>query len=226
MRVSLLSQSRKDWVENSFDAGPTQDLEGYRDQALRLQLLYDGGANLSVLGNVHARDYQGSARLFRANIIQPGTNNFVAGFDERKISVDGQNHSELQNYGGSVRIRLWPGRLALQLHYGLETVRTYSRGDIDGGFGASFLPPGASGPGNIPFASESADGIPRHSQFTQEFRLESDRQRGPPAGRPACLPSARATRSRASATTRWLAARRMVICASSRTTMPTPPSAM
>ena len=56
MRVSLLSQSRKDWVENSFDAGPTQDLEGYRDQALRLQLLYDGGANLSVLGKMCIRD--------------------------------------------------------------------------------------------------------------------------------------------------------------------------
>ena len=174
MRVSLLSQSRKDWVENSFDAGPTQDLEGYRDQALRVQLLYDGGANLSVLGNVHARDYQGSARLFRANIIQPGTNNLVAGFDERKISVDGQNHSELQNYGGNLRVRVGLGGLALHSITGLETVRTYSRGDIDGGFGASFLPPGASGPGNIPFASESADGIPKHSQFTQEFRLESD----------------------------------------------------
>jgi iron complex outermembrane receptor protein len=174
MRVSLLSQSRKDWVENSFDAGPTQDLEGYRDQALRLQLLYDGGAKLSVLGNVHARDYQGSARLFRANIIQPGTNDLVAGFDERKISVDGQNHSELQNYGGNLRVRVGLGGLALHSITGLETVRTYSRGDIDGGFGASFLPPGASGPGNIPFASESADGIPKHSQFTQEFRLESD----------------------------------------------------
>jgi iron complex outermembrane recepter protein len=56
---------------------------------------------------------------------------------------------------------------------GLETVKTYSRGDIDGGFGAGFLPPGASGPGVIPFASESADGIKNHSQFTQELRLES-----------------------------------------------------
>ena len=55
---------------------------------------------------------------------------------------------------------------------GLESVHTYSRGDIDGGYGASFLP--KSGPGNIPFASESADGMPQHSQFTQELRLESN----------------------------------------------------
>ncbi len=35
-----------------------------------------------------------------------------------------------------------------------------------------FLPD--SGPGVIPFASESADGLPDHKQITQEFRLESD----------------------------------------------------
>lgn len=174
MRVSLLNQSRKDWVENNFEAGPTQDLEGYRDSALRLQWLLEGGKDLSVLANVHARDYEGSARLFRANIIQPGSNKLVDGFDERKISVDGQNHSELQNYGANLRVRVGLGSLSLHSITGFEAVRTYSRGDIDGGFGASFLPPGASGPGVIPFASESADGIPKHSQFTQEFRLESD----------------------------------------------------
>ena len=173
-RVSLLSQTRDDWVKNTYSAGPTKDLEGYRDNALRAQLLFDGGKDLSVLANVHARDYQGSARLFRANIIQPGTSNLVAGFDERKISIDGKNDSELQNYGGNLRVRVGLGSLALYSITGYETVRTYSRGDIDGGFGASFLPPGASGPGVIPFASESADGIPKHSQFTQEFRLESD----------------------------------------------------
>ena len=172
-RVSLLSQTRDDWVQNTYTAGPTKDLEGYRDNAFRTQLLFDGGKNLSILANVHARDYKGSARLFRANIIQPGTDNLVAGFDERKISIDGKNDSELQNYGGNLRVRVGlGGGLSLNSITGYETVRTYSRGDIDGGFGASFLP--SSGPGFIPFASESADGIPKHSQITQEFRLESD----------------------------------------------------
>jgi iron complex outermembrane receptor protein len=120
---------------------------------------------------VHARDYKGSARLFRANIIQPGTNNLVAGFDPAQISIDGKNSSELQNYGGNLRIKVDLGGMALYSITGLESVHTLSRGDIDGGFGASFLP--KSGPGNIPFASESADGMPEHSQFTQELRLES-----------------------------------------------------
>jgi iron complex outermembrane recepter protein len=175
LRVSLLSQTRKDWVENTFAAGPTQDLEGYRDNALRVQWLSQRSKDFSALVNLHARDYDGSARLFRANIIRVGSNEFVDGFDEKKISIDGRNESELQNYGGSVKLR-WALSPALALHSitGYEQVRTYSRGDIDGGFGASFLPPGSFGPGTIPFASETADGMPKHSQWTQELRLESD----------------------------------------------------
>ena len=174
MRISVLNQTRSDWVDNTFAAGPTKELEGYRDSALRAQLLLDGGKDFSALFNLHARDYKGSARLFRANIIKPGTNDLVSGFDERKISIDGQNASELQNYGGSLRLRVGLGSVALHSITGVETVRTFSRGDIDGGFGASFLGATNSGPGNIPFASESADGMPKHTQFTQELRLESD----------------------------------------------------
>lgn len=174
MRLSVLNQTRSDWVDNTFAASPTKSLEGYRDSAMRAQLQYDGGKDLNVLGNIHARDFKGSARLFRANIIQPGTNDLVPGFDERKIAFDGQNTSELQNYGGNLRMRFGLPGMALHSITGLESVRTYSRGDIDGGYGASFLGAGNFGPGSIPFASESADGIPKHSQFTQELRLESD----------------------------------------------------
>ena len=174
MRLSVLTQTRSDWVDNTFAASPTKSLEGYRDSAMRAQLQYDGGKDLNVLGNIHARDFKGSARLFRANIIQPGTNDLVPGFDERKIAFDGQNTSELQNYGGNLRMRFGLPGMALHSITGLESVRTYSRGDIDGGYGASFLGAGNFGPGSIPFASESADGIPKHSQFTQELRLESD----------------------------------------------------
>jgi iron complex outermembrane receptor protein len=175
LRVSLMNQTRDDWVDNTFAAGPTKELEGYRDSALRAQWLVEPSKDLSILANVHARDYDGSARLFRANIINPGTNDFVPGFDEKKISIDGKNESGLENYGANLRVR-WALSPTLSLNSitGYEQVKTFSRGDIDGGFGAAFLPPGASGPGNIPFASETADGMPTHSQWTQEFRLESD----------------------------------------------------
>ncbi len=179
MRISVLNQTRDDWVKNTF-AGPTSELEGYRDSALRVQLGYDGkaagGSDLSVLANVHGRDYKGSARLFRANIIQPGSNNLVAGFDERKISTDGVNDAELQNVGGSLRVRIGLPGMALHSITGYEHVKTFSRGDIDGGFviPQPFPAPNITGPGFIPFSSESADGMPKHSQLTQELRLESN----------------------------------------------------
>ncbi len=174
LRLSVLSQTRGDWVNNTFPNAQTPKLEGYRDSALRLQWLYAPSTDFSALINVHARDYSGSARLFRANIIQPGSNDFVAGFDPKKISADGKNDSELQNKGVNLRVRWNLGNgLALHSITGYEKIKTLSRGDIDGGFGAVFLPSGG-GPGVIPFASETADGIPKHSQLTHELRLESD----------------------------------------------------
>ena len=67
----------------------------------------------------------------------------------------------------------YEGRLATFTGiFGYEGAETLSRGDIDGGFGASFAPP--SGPGFIPFPSESADGIPLLRQFTGEARLDTN----------------------------------------------------
>ncbi len=172
LRISALNQTRGDWVKNTFPGAQTPELEGYRDSALRVQWLYEPSKMFSALANVHARDYRGSARLFRANIIQPGSNDLVAGFDERRVSHDGKNEAELQNYGANLRLRWALSGMALSSITGYEAVRTFSRGDIDGGYGAVFLPSGG-GPGVIPFASESADGIPKHQQWSQEFRLES-----------------------------------------------------
>ena len=171
LRISLLSQTRDDWVKNTLATGPTRDLEGYRDNALRLQWLYEPGKDFSALFNVHARDYTGSARLFRANIIQPGSNNFVAGFDERQVAFDGINRAELQNQGANLRLKWNLGAATLHAITGYESVNTYSRGDIDGGPAPYNFGGGAKA---IPFYSETADGMPKHSQWTQELRLESN----------------------------------------------------
>jgi iron complex outermembrane recepter protein len=173
VRLSVQSQQRKNWVANTNGAGPTRDLEGYGDHAVRLQAMFQPSANFSALFNVHHRDLEGSARVFRANIIQPGTNNIVPGFDPAKVSIDGINSQNVRNTGGSVRLKWQLDGMTLNSITGYETVTSFSRGDIDGGFGAVFLPAGLSGPGVIPFAAESADGLPKHKQFTQELRLES-----------------------------------------------------
>ncbi len=172
-RASVQVQHRDDWVANTHAPGPTQSFEGYDDLAGRLQLLYQPSAAFSALANFHARNLNGSARLFRANIIKPGTNELVDDFDAAKISTDGVNQQNLSQAGGSLRLRWNFGNMALSSITGQESVQAFSRGDNDAGIGAVYLPPGASGPGVIPFAAESGDGMPDHSQFTQEFRLES-----------------------------------------------------
>jgi iron complex outermembrane receptor protein len=175
-RLAVQSQHRKDWVHNEFAAGPSRDFEGYDDSAGRLQFLYQPSAAFSALFNVHARDLDGSARLFRANIIKPGSNDLVDGFDERKVSIDGSNYQKLSTVGGSARLKWALGGVNLYSITGYESVRADSRGDVDGGFGAVFAPP--SGPGLIPFPSETSDAIRDHRQWSQEFRVESA-QAGP-----------------------------------------------
>ena len=173
-RLSVLDQRRNDWVDNTWEPGPTQKLEGYRDSALRAQLLYEPHKQFSALFNVHARDLDGSARVFRANIIEPGTNDLVDGFDREKVAHDGANESKLKTMGANARLRWDIGQFTLHSITGYETLDTFNRGDIDGGYGASFLPPDLTGPGLILFGSETADGIPKHKQLTQEFRVESN----------------------------------------------------
>ena len=172
-RISAQVQHRDDWVKNTIASAPTQNLEGYDDRALRLQALYAPTGDFSALFNLHHRSLQGSARLFRANIIQAGSNELVAGFDPARISTDGQNRQTLENTGGSLRLSWNLGAMKLQSITGFESVHAYSRGDIDGGFGAAFLPSGG-GPGLIPFPSETAGGIHDHRQLSQELRLESN----------------------------------------------------
>ena len=174
LRVALQSQNRDDWVKNTRSTAPTQDYEGYADNAARVQLLFSPDKDYSMLMNVHARDLKGSARVFRANIIQRGSNDLVAGFDPARVSQDGINSQDVKNTGGSIRVRWDIGNgMALSSITGYETVKSTSRADIDGGFGAVFLGPGNFGPGFIPFDAESGDGVPKHKQFTQELRLES-----------------------------------------------------
>jgi iron complex outermembrane receptor protein len=175
-RVAILYQHRDDWVDNTYSAGPTQKLEGYDDRAARVQLLFKPGADFSALLNAHARNLEGTARVFRANIFKPGSNDLVDGFDETKVATDGANEQRIQSYGSSARLRWNFGDYSLHSITGFETVHTYSRGDIDGSAGPYFGPvvPGQS----VAFPSETAGALHGHRQWSQEFRVES-RYAGP-----------------------------------------------
>ncbi|WP_058835493.1 TonB-dependent receptor [Luteimonas abyssi] len=170
-RASVLYQRRDDWVRNTQEDAPNRGFEGYDETAGRVQFLYEGDG-FEGLFNLHRRELNGTARLFRANIIEPGSNRFVPGFDRNVVSNDGVNFSDLETWGGSARLRWDFGQYSLYSITGYETLESLNRGDIDGGYGAAFLPD--SGPGFIPFPAESADGISDHEQLSQEIRLESN----------------------------------------------------
>jgi iron complex outermembrane recepter protein len=170
-RLSALYQHRGGFVDNTFN-GRSDNLEGYEESAIRFQLMYRASDTFEALFNVHGRDLDGTARLFRANIFRPGTNELVTNFRRDQVSIDGTNKQNISTNGANLRMRWDLGSVSLYSITGYESAEGFSRGDIDGGFGASFFPP--SGPGFIPFDAESADGLPQHRQITQEFRFESD----------------------------------------------------
>jgi len=178
-RLSVLHQKRDDWVANRASAiDPSlaflddgEFLEGYEETAARFQVAYEGD-NFDALFNIHARDLDGTATLFRANIIQPGSNSLVSGFDERVVNFDGKNEQRAEALGVTVKLVWDLGDYTITSITGYETVETYSRADVEGGIGAAFLP--ISGPGFIPFPAQTADGIPDHDQKTQELRINNN----------------------------------------------------
>jgi iron complex outermembrane recepter protein len=169
-RLSALYQHRGDYVDNTLN-GPGEDLEGYEESALRFQLMYQPSETFNALVNVHTRDLEGTARLFRASIIQPGSNNFRPTFNRNQISIDGANKQSISSDGINLRMRWDLGSVNLYSITGYESAEGFSRGDIDGGSNYTFPP---SVLNDALFPSESADGLPQHRQLSQEFRLESD----------------------------------------------------
>ena len=169
-RLSLLTQWREDWVDNEH-TGEDNALGGHRDLAGRLQLLWTPVPELEAWLKFHARDLDGTARLFRANILSKGETGLVQDFARDRIAHDGRNAQTLRTQGLVAEVRYDIGNFQLVSLTGLEQLTSFARGDIDGGYGAVFSPP--SGPGEIPFPSETASGIPTLRQFSQEVRFMS-----------------------------------------------------
>src|SRR3546814_12353686 len=69
-RASVLYQRRDDWVDNIYP-GPNDGFEGYDESAARCQFLYEGDEFAALL-NLLRRNINGTARLLRDNLIDPG----------------------------------------------------------------------------------------------------------------------------------------------------------
>ncbi|MBS0394842.1 MAG: TonB-dependent receptor [Proteobacteria bacterium] len=182
MRISSQYQHRDNWVDDPVNNTHTM---GYDDWATRVQLLYQPDDTFSALFNVHGRTLDGAGIIFRANIIQPGSEGaLVPGFDPSKWYADGYVGQTYSMAGGNVHLTWKLPSLTFKSITGYESILHYNTiGDIDGGYGNGnvfcvFNPGGctaadASGPGYIPFPVETGGGIKNHYQLSQEFQVFS-----------------------------------------------------
>ncbi len=193
-RFAFLYQDRKDWIDNKVPAasdpnslaGPSV-MGGFEEVAWRLQGLWEPNDQFSALLNLHARDYEGTASIFRANVLGPGSDGFNANYDRSAVTYDGgdNNPQEATGLGGFARLEFdLDDRTTITSITAHEQVDDRSLGDIDGGYGADFfpfigLPPPGPCPPNpddpddpcIPFPAVTQDEIPNLDQFTQELRI-------------------------------------------------------
>ncbi|WP_291204404.1 TonB-dependent receptor [Hyphomonas sp.] len=173
VRLAGVFQTRDDFIETALPTGGA-DAGGYEDLAWRAQVKVDVTDNLTWLGNLHGRTLDGGQVSFQANAFQTGQSGPRPGFDREVNFADAQIYSTLETdaLGFTSRADWELSAATLTYLFGYETVETFSRGDVDGGAGAAFLPTG-SAPGVIPFPAESADGIDDHQQITHELRLSN-----------------------------------------------------
>ena len=62
---------------------------GFDEFAWRGQLLLEPTESFSALFNVHGRDIDGTASIFRANVLGPGSDGFNSNYDRDSVSYDG-----------------------------------------------------------------------------------------------------------------------------------------
>lgn len=179
LRVSGLAQRRDNWVTNTAATGVADaKLEGYDDQALRAQLGYSDGA-LNALLNVHVRDLTGSPRIFRAGLFRPGTNDFNAGFDPKRVALDGYTSQSLKQFGTNLRLDYhYDGIGTLYSVTAFEKATVESTGDIDGGNCYSFIPGCTLGAINVGLFPSNTGGLTRPQELSQEVRFASEDMNG------------------------------------------------
>ena len=181
-RASGSLQRRSDWVTNDSKSANNRSpnkLEGYRDLAGRFQLGYESGA-FKGLFNIHGRDETGTARLFRAASLIPGTNKFKPDFDIKHVTLDADNDQRLKSWGTNLHLEYGlDGIGTLFSVTGYEKLKIYTTSDIDGGDRYSFF---AIAPRNLPtgvaeFQVETGNRT-RPKEFSQELRFATEDMNG------------------------------------------------
>lgn len=167
-RVAVHFQDRDDWIDNSF-TGQDDVMGGFSEMAVRVKLLWEPADSTSILFTGHHRELEGTAAIFRANILGP--NGLTQYFDRDVVAFDeGANNPQMYDGAGySVRIdHEFDQGVSVTYIGAREETSGSSRGDIDGGNLVDSYAPYI-----IPFPSDTKDGIDDLEQTTHELRFAS-----------------------------------------------------
>ncbi len=165
-RVSLLSQTRSDWIDNEF-SGEDNAMGGYEEYAGRAQLLLTPGDGVSALVNYHRRSLDGTSSIFRANVFDSGSNDLNDNYDRDAVRFNqgDDNPQKYDAWGASLKLDVELAAMRITAISGYESADGFSLGDIDGGVAGE-------GPGVIPFDAVTQDRADVE-QLTQEIRFAS-----------------------------------------------------
>lgn len=187
-RFSVLSQDRDDWIDNAY-TGENDAFGGFDEKAWRGQLLFQPTDDFSALLNLHGRELDGTASVFRANVFTKGSNDLNENFDRDVVYYDGDidgngpdnNPQKYENYGASLKLEFGLEGMSLTSITAYEQAEGSSLGDIDGG--VVLQEPGdingdgtdeTTFPGFIAFSAVTQDNLDDLEQLTQEIRLASE----------------------------------------------------
>ena len=167
-RIAIFLLQRDDYIDNVY-LGQRDALGAITEQAFKLALAWQATDDLEILLGAHSRDYEGTSGPFRANVLDRGSNGFNENYHREQVHYDGGggNPQEYSNAGINLKLHYSLGSATLTSISAWEQADGYSRGDIDGGNPET-------GPGFIPFSSDTTDGIDELKQITQELRLSSN----------------------------------------------------
>jgi iron complex outermembrane receptor protein len=166
-RVSLLSQHRDHYINNSF-SNEKDVMGGFDETAGRLQFLYEQDS-VSALLNVHGRKLDGTSSMFRRNVFTPGSNKLNGNYDRDNVAYDsGNNFQKYDSSGASLKLDVDLNEMTFTSVTAHEQADGKGRSDVDGG--NTETGPGLSDP-NLAVTEDQLNDL---KQLTQEFRLASD----------------------------------------------------
>ncbi len=179
LRFSFLYNGLGDWIVNEAPGRTRGDLlGGFEEFAFRFQFASTPHRNTDTLLNVHGRRLSDATpTMFYGNAFQQGSSTLVDGLRRDRVSMDTEIIEQHATQLGLVfNVTHSMSSFDLVSITGIHSIlESLSRGDIDGGYGSVFAGEQPSGPApGIPFDAQTADGIPKHLQLSQEIRVEGE----------------------------------------------------